>query len=186
MSLAAPQPRASAGAPPSARGSAPRSWPRAGAGPCPPTPPPWCRSGRRRRLGWKVRAARDRTKRTIQIGVRSKFLQNSGIFARKFNKLKKFQHFLKYWRNSDKISSKSEQKSMNIIKICKIILPKNENKFDEKTLKYWSLSGAKACKSCRSRQELSNEYLVAKIGVSKAEDEPLKIRSIFDKTNYGI
>ena len=43
-----------------------------------------------------------------------------------------------------------------------------------------------ACKSDGSRQELSNEYLVAKIGVSKAEDEPLKIRSIFDKTNHGI
>ena len=35
--------------------------------------------------------------------------------------------------------------------------------------------GAKACKSCRSRQELSNEYLLAKIGVDTAENEPLKI-----------
>ena len=35
-------------------------------------------------------------------------------------------------------------------------------KFDENFLKYWGLSGAKACKSCRSRQELSNECFVAK------------------------
>ena len=37
------------------------------------------------------------------------------------------------------------------------------------------LSGAKACKSCRSRQELSNEYLLAKIGVDTAENEHLKV-----------
>ena len=30
-------------------------------------------------------------------------------------------------------------------------------------LKYLGLSGAKACKSCRSRQELSNEYLLFSI-----------------------
>ena len=42
----------------------------------------------------------------------TEFFQNSGIVARKFSK---FQHFLKYWRNSDKISSKSEQKSLEII-----------------------------------------------------------------------
>ena len=39
---------------------------------------------------------------------------------------------------------------------------KKRRKNDETFLKYWGLSGAKACKSCRSRQELSNsnEYLV--------------------------
>ena len=35
--------------------------------------------------------------------------------------------------------------------------------------------GAKACKSYRSRQELSNEYLLAKLGVDTAENEPLKV-----------
>ena len=44
-----------------------------------------------------------------------KFSQNSGICARKFNNFRKFQHFLNYRRNSDKISSKSEQKSMKRI-----------------------------------------------------------------------
>ena len=42
-------------------------------------------------------------------------------------------------------------------------------------LKCWGLSVAKAFKSCRSRQELSNEYLLAKIGVDTAENEPLKV-----------
>ena len=49
----------------------------------------------------------------------------------------------------------------------------NAKKFDENLLKYWGLSGAKACKSCRSRQELSNEYLLAKFGVDTAEDGPV-------------
>ena len=31
------------------------------------------------------------------------------------------------------------------------------------------------CKSCRSRQELSNEHLLAKFGFDTAENEPLKI-----------
>ena len=31
------------------------------------------------------------------------------------------------------------------------------------------------CKSCRSRQELSNEYLLAKFGFDTAENEPLKV-----------
>ena len=51
----------------------------------------------------------------------------------------------------------------------------NAKKFDENLLKYWGLSGAKACKSCRSRQELSNEYLLAKFGVDTEENEPLKV-----------
>ena len=34
--------------------------------------------------------------------------------------------------------------------------------------------GAKACKSCRSRQDLSNEYLLAKFGFDTAENEPPK------------
>ena len=53
-------------------------------------------------------------------------------------------------------------------------------------------SGVKVCKSCRSRQELvpflsllfeqianSNEYLLAKIGVDTAENEPLEVWLIY-------
>ena len=35
--------------------------------------------------------------------------------------------------------------------------------------------GAKVYKSCRSRQELSNEYLLAKFGFDAAENGPLKV-----------
>ena len=38
-----------------------------------------------------------------------------GIFPRKFKNFRNFQHFLNYRRNSDKISSKSEQKSVKRI-----------------------------------------------------------------------
>ena len=34
------------------------------------------------------------------------------------------------------------------------------------------------CKSCRSRQELSNEHLLAKIGVDTTETDPLKIKDL--------
>ena len=35
--------------------------------------------------------------------------------------------------------------------------------------------GATVCTSCRSREELSNEYFLAKIGVDTAENESLKV-----------
>ena len=52
-----------------------------------------------------------------------------------------------------------------------------KKKFDENFLEYWGLSGAKACKCCRSFQELSNEYFVAKFGVDTEENEPYKVCS---------
>ena len=39
----------------------------------------------------------------------------------------------------------------------------------------WIFKGAKMCKPCRSRQGLSNEYLLAKCGVDTAENGPLKL-----------
>ena len=44
-------------------------------------------------------------------------------------------------------------------------------------LKCWGQSGAKACKSCRSRQELFNEYLLAKTGFDTAENEPFNFHN---------
>ena len=81
---------------------------------------------------------------------------------------------------SEQISLKSAKSRRNLKK-CKLLSisnVENANIFDEILLKYWVLSGAKACKSCRSRQELSNEYLVAKFGVDTAENEPLKVHLI--------
>ena len=42
-------------------------------------------------------------------------------------------------------------------------------------LKIWILGGVKVCKSCRSRQTLQNEYLVAKIGFDTAANESSKV-----------
>ena len=42
-------------------------------------------------------------------------------------------------------------------------------------LKFCDLSGAKDCKSCRSRKIQQNEYLVAIVAVHTAENEPRKI-----------
>ena len=39
-------------------------------------------------------------------------------------------------------------------------------------------SGAKVCKSCRSRQELSHEYVLAKIGFDTAENELLRVQNV--------
>ena len=50
-----------------------------------------------------------------------------------------------------------------------------KKKCDEKLLKFCESSGAKEYQSDRSRQELSNEYLIAKIGFDTAENEPLKV-----------
>ena len=71
----------------------------------------------------------------------------------------------KFWRKFTKsaVSIKNQQTMCrNLQKWCKS---------SEKTQK----SGIVQKKKCRSRQELSNEYLLAKIGVDTAENEPLKV-----------
>ena len=130
-------------------------------------------------LSWKVRSARDRSIRTFQIRVRSKFFQNRGDFARIHQKSKKFrnvQHFLQIFgeipRNFHQNLSKIQWKWSNFANFAEHA----KIKIDEILLKYW-LSGAKACKSCRSRHELSNEYFVAKFGVDTEENEPCKVCS---------
>ena len=66
------------------------------------------------------------------------------------------------------------QNSTQNMKNRKFIFSFRKN-VDDFWLKFCDLSGAKVCNSCRSRQELSNEYLPAKIGVDTAENEPLKV-----------
>ena len=60
------------------------------------------------------------------------------------------------------------------LKICRKNR-KHVNTFDENFLKYCGLSGAKACKHCRYRQELSDKYFIAKFGVDTEENEPYKV-----------
>ena len=45
---------------------------------------------------------------------------------------------------------------------------------------------AKACKSCRSRQEPSNEYLLAKFGFDKAENGALKFAKNLPKVSKYV
>ena len=66
----------------------------------------------------------------------------------------------------------STQKMKKNSEIHQFIREKNADDF---WLKFWDLSGAKVCTSCRSRQALSNEYVLVEIGVDTAENEPLKI-----------
>ena len=47
--------------------------------------------------------------------------------------------------------------------------------FDDFLLNFLDLSGAKECKSCRSRKMLQNEYFVAIVAVDTAENEFLKV-----------
>ena len=54
-----------------------------------------------------------------------------------------------------------------------------EKNVDNFYLNFWRLSGAEVCQSRRSRQELSNMYLLAKIGADTQENEPLKLWNDF-------
>ena len=44
----------------------------------------------------------------------------------------------------------------------------------------------KKCKSCRSRQELSNEYLLAKIGFDTAENEPFNFHNFSSLQGFNF
>ena len=57
---------------------------------------------------------------------------------------------------------------------------------DDFLLQFWDLSGAKVCQSCRSRRELSNEYLVAKLGVDTEENYRLSKFCLGDSIQYTI
>ena len=48
------------------------------------------------------------------------------------------------------------------------------------------MSGAKASKSCRFRQELSNEYLLAKIGFDTAENEPFNFHNFSSLEGFNF
>ena len=87
-------------------------------------------------------------------------------FSKKFGEIptKFHQNLTSKWQNSIK---KGWKLNTSVFILEKMI--------DDFLVKFWSLSGAKVCESCRSRHELSNEYLLAKIGVDTAENEPPKV-----------
>ena len=47
-------------------------------------------------------------------------------------------------------------------------------------------SGAEVCKSCRSRQELSNEYLLEKVGFDTAENEPINFHNFSSLLGFNF
>ena len=53
---------------------------------------------------------------------------------------------------------------------------------DEMLLKCWDLSGAKACKSFRSRQKLSNEYLLQDLASMQKRTSPLKFDHLAEES----
>ena len=52
---------------------------------------------------------------------------------------------------------------------------KNREHFDSRILNFCYFSGAKECKSCRSRKMLQNAPFLAMRGVDTAENEPSKV-----------
>ena len=159
-----------------------------------PEMPAWRMSTRRSRPGLKgsIGEGPNHSNHSNQSNHSNSF--KIGIFLRKFKNFRKistfsklsakFRHnFIKIWakifvllfpffRLHWSFARKISEKNSKITKFCKFV-PKIAKKIDEKFLKYWGLSGAKACKSCRSRQELSNEYLLAKFGVDTEEERAL-------------
>ena len=99
----------------------------------------------------------------------------SGTF---YEKLEIFHHFLrisvKFWQNSTKISQEMPKfidQNRNEMKFH--FIP--AKKFDSFLLEFWSVSGAKAKKSCRARKMLKNEPTLAIVAVDTEENEPLNV-----------
>ena len=93
-------------------------------------------------------------------------LQENAAFFGIFYEIR--ANFIKTRENRDEI-----WKDCKLLGISKIENAHKNWRTAELLMKYWGLSGAKTCKLCRSRQELSDEYLLAKFGFDTAENEPL-------------
>ena len=74
------------------------------------------------------------------------FFQNSGFLPRNFKNFRKFQHLLNYRRNSDKISWKSEQKSVKKIQ---------NNEFLQNFAKKRENIKLRKCKNAKMRRTFS-------------------------------
>ena len=67
------------------------------------------------------------------------------------------------------------QNSMQKVKNIGNSIIQSRKNVDDFWLKFWDWRTVQRSTLCRSRRELSNEYLLAKIGVDKAENEPLEV-----------
>ena len=105
-----------------------------------------------------------------------------------FAKIRKFpanQHFLRFLRkllnvswNSGQNSSKFCWKMTKFWKFSRKFSKKCKKKSRSFLLKIWDLSGAKECKSCRSRKMLQNAAFLAIVAVHTDENEPSKVRQL--------
>ena len=83
----------------------------------------------------------------------------------------------KFWTNYQNFTEKLPKfidQNRNEMKFH-FIQPK---KFGDFYLEFWSFSGAKAKKSCRSRKILKNASFLAIVAVNTAENEPLKVWAV--------
>ena len=81
------------------------------------------------------------------------------------------QNFIKIWKKNRSLDLKNENFELNNL----FKLFKNDKIVTTFLLKFCDLSGAKDCKSCRSRKIQQNEYLVAIVAVDTAENGPPKV-----------
>ena len=110
---------------------------------------------------------------------------NFSEFSRISETLRNSEHFLEYSAKSREIFIKIDAKfdeNCRTTRIFSEIITKNTKTLHEFLRRFWIWSGARVCKSCRSRKMLKNEYLVGKIGLDTAEGEPSKVWSFSLKT----
>ena len=77
-------------------------------------------------------------------------------------------------KNHQKFAEKMQKSKEKLKKIGNSIIQSRKNVGDF-WLKFWVWRTVQRSALCRSRRELSNEYLLAKIGVDTAENEPLEV-----------
>ena len=102
-----------------------------------------------------------------------KFSANSEIFLQIFAKCTEFLQLSNISRNSGKILFIFGRKICDLSRFSAKKLQKSwKYEKNAKNHKNPICSGAKDCKSCRSRKMLQNAYLDAKIGFDTEENEP--------------
>ena len=106
------------------------------------------------------------------------FRQFSNLFSQNWLKSDRRHSFLEFGTKSGKKFIKNSQKKCKNRrrkwKIGNSLIQSRKN-VDDFWLKFWDWRTVQRSALCRSRRELSNEYLLAKIGVDTAENEPLEV-----------